>query len=221
MDYSRAGQGPPFNDSAAAGRRRGVRREGDSPDESSSQGPRSSGCRWPSITAVIAACGGTRPSPAQAPGRQRRTRRAVPRGGPAKTGGTIASPVSAGQLDPVAMQDLASYGMTAQTFEFLCTLDTEATDIAPGLAERWTPNQDNSVWTFKLRQGVKWQDGTDFTAADVVATMERLVAAGNAGLKGVIEKGSAVATDPNTVTLTSPAPTGTSRISSRSSTPSR
>ena len=99
------------------------------------------------------------------------------------------------------MIDLASYGLTAQSFEFLCTLAPNATDIAPGLAESWTPNDDNSVWTFKLRQGVKWQDGTAFTSADVVATMDRLVAAGNSGLKGVLDKGSAVATDPNTVTF--------------------
>ena len=58
------------------------------------------------------------------------------------------------------------------------------------------------MWTFKLRQNVTWQDGTPFTSADVVATMERLVKAGNSGLKGVIAAGSAVATDPNTVTFT-------------------
>ena len=51
------------------------------------------------------------------------------------------------------MIDLASYGITAQSFEFLCTLAPNATDIAPGLAESWTPNADNSVWTFKLRSG--------------------------------------------------------------------
>ena len=42
----------------------------------------------------------------------------------------------------------------------------------------------------------------DFTSADVAATMDRLVEAGNAGLKGVIDKGGAVATDPNTVAFT-------------------
>ena len=87
-------------------------------------------------------------------------------------------------LDPIAMQDLSAYGLVAQSFEFLCTLSADASDIAPGLAESWTPNSDNTVWTFKLRQGVTWQDGTPFSSADVVATMERLVAAGTAGIKG-------------------------------------
>ena len=97
---------------------------------------------------------------------------------------------------------------TAQSFEFLATLNKEASDIAPGLAESWTPNSDNSVWTFKLRQGVTWHDGKPFSADDVVATMERLVTAGNSGLKGVIDKGSAVATDANTVTFTLVSPNG-------------
>jgi peptide/nickel transport system substrate-binding protein len=62
------------------------------------------------------------------------------------------------------------------------------------------------VWTFQLRQGVKWQDGSDFTSADVAATMDRLVEAGNSGLKGVIEKGSVDTSDPNVavITLTGP-----------------
>ena len=69
--------------------------------------------------------------------------------------------------------------------------DTSATesDIAPGLALKWTPNSDGTVWTFKLRQNVKWHDGSPFTSDDVVATMERLVTAGNSGLKGVLPAG--------------------------------
>jgi peptide/nickel transport system substrate-binding protein len=156
-----------------------------------------------SITAVIAACGGGTASSAPSVGTS-----AAPSAGasasapPAAAGGTIRvaiqRPVS---IDPVAMQDLGGYGVTAQCFEFLCTLDKGGSDIAPGLALEWTPNADGTVWTFKLREGVKWQDGSAFSSADVVATMERLVAAGNSGLKGVLEPGGAVATDANTVTF--------------------
>jgi len=39
---------------------------------------------------------------------------------------------------------------------------------APRLAESWTVSPDGRTWTFKLRQGVKWQDGQDFNADDVV-----------------------------------------------------
>lgn len=140
------------------------------------------------IGAVITACGGTTPTAS---------------GGAAKAGGKIRvalqRPV---KIDPVAMQDLGGYGITAQSFEFLCTLNAAGSDIAPGLATKWTPNTDGTVWTFDLRKGVKWHDGTPFTSADVVATMERLVTAENSGLKGVLGPGGAVATDANTVTFT-------------------
>jgi peptide/nickel transport system substrate-binding protein len=123
-------------------------------------------------------------------------------------GGTIRvaiqRPVS---LDPIAMQDLGGYGVVAQCFEFLCTLG-ENGEIAPGLAESWEPNEDGSVWTFQLRQGVKWQDGTDFTSADVAATLDRLAAAANAGLQGVIAEGSVDATDPAVAVVTLESPNG-------------
>jgi len=161
------------------------------------------------IGAVIAACGGSTASGTAAASKAPGTSAAASAPAsaaasvPAVAGGTIRvasqRPVS---IDPIAMQDLGGYGITAQCFEFLCTLDTAGSNIAPGLALKWTPNADGTVWTFNLRQGVMWHDGTPFTSADVVATMERLVAAGNAGLKGILGPGGAVATDANTVTFT-------------------
>ena len=45
----------------------------------------------------------------------------------------------------------------------------KATDIKPGLATEWQVDEANPKrWIFKLRQGVKWHDGCDFTADDVV-----------------------------------------------------
>jgi peptide/nickel transport system substrate-binding protein len=162
------------------------------------------------IGAVIAACGGSTasssaPAASTAPGASTAASAAASAAAsvPVVAGGGIKvaaqRPVS---IDPIAMQDLGGYGITSQCFEFLCTLDTTGSNIAPGLALKWTPNADGTVWTFNLRQGVLWHDGTPFTSADVVATMERLVAAGNAGLKGVLGPGGAVATDANTVTFT-------------------
>jgi peptide/nickel transport system substrate-binding protein len=162
------------------------------------------GLSMTAIGAVIAACGGgATPSPTAA-GPTGAGPSLLPSSAAPAAGGTIrvAAQRPKGALDPVTMVDLSSYGLTAQSFEFLCTLNAAASDIAPGLAEKWTPNNDNSVWTFNLRKGVTWHDGKPFTSADVVATMERLVTAGNSGLKGVIDKGSAVATDANTVTFT-------------------
>ena len=64
--------------------------------------------------------------------------------------------------------------------------------LAPMLAESWTPNDDGSVWTFKIRQGVKWHSGTDFTSADVVGALDRLAPT---NLAAYIDPGSAKALD--------------------------
>ena len=177
------------------------------------------GLSIPMISAVISACGDdddtTTGAGTGASGTSGAPGTGAPGTGAPGTGapGTSAAPGSttAGQqggsikiayqkpaatLDPIAMQDLGAYGLTAQCFEFLATLG-ENGEIAPGLAESWEPNEDGTVWTFKLRQGVKWQGGGDFTSKDVAATMDRLVEAANAGLAGVIAKGAVDTSDPN------------------------
>ena len=140
------------------------------------------GLSVPFLGAVIAACGGDdddASTDTEADGGTGTTPGTEPSGtgGTGTTGGIIrvASQKPAGPLDPIGMQDLGSYGIVAQCFEFLTTLgDSECRRHRAGLAESWEPNEDGSVWTFKLRQGVTWHDGTDFTSADVAATMDRL-----------------------------------------------
>jgi peptide/nickel transport system substrate-binding protein len=153
------------------------------------------------VSAVIAACsGGTPSASAPAASESAGASSSASASASAATGGNIRvatqRPVS---IDPINMQDLSGYGLVAQSFEFLVHMDPATGDIAPGLAESWTPNDDNTVWTFKLRSGVKWQNGGDLTPDDVIATAKRLVAAGNSGLKGVIDDNSAVAKDATTV----------------------
>src|SRR5882762_9411856 len=46
---------------------------------------------------------------------------------------------------------------------------------APDLAESWTTATDGLSWTFKLRSGVKWSDGTPFSADDVAFTFNDVV----------------------------------------------
>jgi peptide/nickel transport system substrate-binding protein len=166
-----------------------------------------------SVSAVIAACSGTTASPS-ASGAAPTT--AASGGAPSAAASASAATVTGGiiraavqrpvKVNPITMEDLGGYGITAQSFEFLATQNTIGDDpggLAPGLALSWEPNSDGTVWTFKLRDNAKWQhDGSQFTSADVVATMERLVKAGNAGLKGVLGPGGAKATDATTVTFT-------------------
>ena len=170
------------------------------------------GVSVPAIGAFIAACGddddpttgSDAPDQTEAPaGSDAPGETTAPDGteAPAASGGTIrvAAQKPAGPLDPVAMVDLGAYGCVAQCFEYLCTLADE--DIGPSLATEWTPNDDSTEWTFKLREGVKWQNGGDFTSADVVATMERIATDGD-GLGGSIASGDVTAPDPLTVVFT-------------------
>src|SRR5213079_471294 len=55
--------------------------------------------------------------------------------------------------------------------------------IVPDLASEWSWNEDGTVLTFKLRQGVKWHDGKPFTAKDVKCTWDLLQGRGTEKLR--------------------------------------
>src|SRR6202165_5381614 len=55
--------------------------------------------------------------------------------------------------------------------------------IVPDLATRWSWNEDHTVLTFKLREGVKWHDGKPFTAKDVKCTFDMLRGVSSAKLR--------------------------------------
>ncbi len=57
-----------------------------------------------------------------------------------------------------------------QVMEGLYAYEVNGTDAKPALAESCTPNEDSTVWVCTLRQGVKFHDGSDLDAKDVVAT---------------------------------------------------
>ncbi|HEY2818721.1 MAG TPA: ABC transporter substrate-binding protein [Casimicrobiaceae bacterium] len=62
--------------------------------------------------------------------------------------------------------------VAAHIFGYLVERNEKSQTI-PGLATEWR-TLDPTTWEFKLRRGVKFHDGTDFTAADVVASIERV-----------------------------------------------
>ena len=63
--------------------------------------------------------------------------------------------------------------MILHTFECLLTVDQEG-KLAPGQAESWEVSDDGLTWTFHLRDGLKWSDGSDLTANDFVYSWQRV-----------------------------------------------
>ncbi|MDJ0683110.1 MAG: ABC transporter substrate-binding protein [Alphaproteobacteria bacterium] len=78
-------------------------------------------------------------------------------------------------LDPQSQNEGPTTAMNQNIYESLVKRDWNLV-LEPGLAESWTPLDDGN-WEFKLRQGVKFHDGADFTAEDVVFTFNRANAA--------------------------------------------
>ena len=77
-------------------------------------------------------------------------------------------------FDPlkVGVFDTAAESAAALIFDTLTSLDDSGKAV-PRLALSWTPSADFKTWTFKLRPGVKFQDGTPFNAAAVKWNFER------------------------------------------------
>jgi peptide/nickel transport system substrate-binding protein len=77
------------------------------------------------------------------------------------------------QLDPAIVTDGESFRVTGQVLEPLYQYEMGSTVPVPALAEGCVPNADATVWDCKLREGVKFHDGTDFNADAVVFNYER------------------------------------------------
>jgi peptide/nickel transport system substrate-binding protein len=75
-------------------------------------------------------------------------------------------------LDPHFHNLTPNNGMARHVFEPLIASD-ENQRLHPGLAESWKALSDTE-WEIRLRKGVKWHDGSDFTADDVLATFKRV-----------------------------------------------
>lgn len=76
-------------------------------------------------------------------------------------------------LDPITVTDGESLMVTKQIFDTLVDYGQQDTSINPALATEWTVSEDGLTYTFKLREGVKFHDGTDFNADAVVFNFER------------------------------------------------
>ena len=143
------------------------------------------------MSMVIAACGGDdEPAATEATAGTEGTTATT---GAPQAGGNLRIGIQQGDansgLDPLNLLDLGTYSVLSQSFEYLVGLAPDGNIGATGLATSWEPNADGTAWTFNLREGVTWHDGTPFTSADVAATVDRMVVAG-AGLAGVVSEGA-------------------------------
>jgi len=119
------------------------------------------GISVPVLGGVLAACGSSgSPSSSSSTGTAA-----------GKAGATIKAAiiVPSGAINPVTVADQGGLDMLAQTGEYLCLSDQHLT-LQPVLAESWSANSTADVWTFKIRQGVKFHNGSPLTADDVVYT---------------------------------------------------
>lgn len=79
-------------------------------------------------------------------------------------------------LDPQLIQSLGDSNIMHALFEGLVTFHESEDAVAdPGVAERWEPNDDFTVWTFYLRKDAKWSNGDPVTAHDFVYAYERIM----------------------------------------------
>lgn len=76
-------------------------------------------------------------------------------------------------LDPAEVWDNSATIYIANVFNRLVELEAGTMKIKPSLASKWESNEGGTVWTFHLRRGVEFHDGTAFDADAVVFTFER------------------------------------------------
>ena len=76
-------------------------------------------------------------------------------------------------IDPALNSAVDGGNMLLHSFECLLIVDQDG-QLAPGQAETWETSEDGLTWTFHLRDGLKWSDGSDLTANDFVYSWKRV-----------------------------------------------
>jgi peptide/nickel transport system substrate-binding protein len=109
---------------------------------------------------------------------------------------------SPSDLDPHSQYDYRSTMVVRSIYEGLVGLVGSATDEFEGLvAESWETNEDQSVWTFKIRPDLTFQDGSSCDSAAVKASYERLLGMN----RGAVAVFSRFISDPAQMTTPDPA----------------
>ena len=121
------------------------------------------------VTVFVFGCGGSKSSP-QGSDKAAQVPSEPVKGGVARIG--LSS--DPGTLDPHTTTSPASYAVRKNFLEGLLTWD-ENVNVKPSLADSWEVSPDGKTYTFKLRKGVKFHNGKDFTAAAVKWNFDRIL----------------------------------------------
>lgn len=109
-------------------------------------------------------------------------------------------------LDPAQTISSFTFLIAGNVFEPLTNVDDQY-NAQPGLAASWDSNTDASVWTFKLRSGVTFQNGQPLTAQDVIYSFQRQFDPDTGAtfvsvIDGIVDPKAIKAVDTNTVQFT-------------------
>jgi peptide/nickel transport system substrate-binding protein len=126
------------------------------------------------FTIVATACGGSTATSAPPDGGTSAAP-ATPGAGPAQ-GGSIVTAIEGEptSVDPAFDYDFVSGLATSSITEPLLVFCENDTSLCPNLAESWTVSDDSLTYTMKIRQGVKFHDGSPMTVDDVVFSLDRI-----------------------------------------------
>lgn len=103
-------------------------------------------------------------------------------------------------FDPHLQNEIVTAAVLANLYDGLTEFDRESR-LVPALAAEWT-NPDERTWVFRLRKGVRFHDGRDLAAADVVFSLERARRHPRTGLASyLVEVASVREVDPSTVEI--------------------
>jgi peptide/nickel transport system substrate-binding protein len=110
-------------------------------------------------------------------------------------------------IDPVWTTALISTHHGNMVYDTLFALDAKL-QVQPQMVDKWTLSDDKLVWTFTLRDGLEWHDGTPVTADDCIASIKRWGAKDSMGQKlmGTVKELSAP--DAKTIRMTLKEPYG-------------
>jgi len=86
-----------------------------------------------------------------------------------------AQPEDPKTLDPINTDIAEAVHVLTNVFDTLVTYHDETMEIVPALAKSWEHSDDGLAWTFHLRQGVTFHDGTPLTSEAVKVSLERLI----------------------------------------------